>query len=551
MNNILEPVKSEAQQPVSSQSSEREAFLDAVLDNLIDGVVVLEREEPMASSSLPTFRVVFANREACSRLGEEHLQSAEQLFERWNTKFGIDLRDLCLRCWTTRENHLLDVHALDDPSHWEKLSLSVLDHRIVVLFSDISQQRRDQHRMVEAKERAERAAMVKSQFLATMSHEIRTPMNGTLGMIELLLDEELTQEQRELAEGAHESTASLLRIINDVLDFSKNENFELKIVEEAFSIRELLSTLEAVFEKRVEGKDVEYLMSIEDDIADVLVGDPGRLQQVLVNLVGNAIKFTPSCGIIYVRVEKIGEDEGAQHIQFSVADSGIGIPKEKLSTIFQPFSQVDPSLSRAYGGTGLGLSISRDLVRAMNGDLTVTSVEGIGSRFRFQLHFPVAQVTALDQKLSDVSHPKEIEESFPTFAPNDVLILVAEDNAVNQKIVTKLLEKYGCRYLLAENGQEAVELFRAHGEEISLVLMDIQMPVMTGIEATRRIRAMSDPPGQEMPILALTAHVLEEDRATFLEAGMNEIIGKPINRQALFEQISRLIERNDQGGASS
>ena len=368
------------------------------------------------------------------------------------------------------------------------------------------------------------ASEMKSTFLANMSHEIRTPINGVMGLASLLEESPLSNEQRSYARSIHSCANNLLAIINDILDLSKAESGKMTLDLAVFDLPQLVEDVMRVLRIAAQEKGLQFMANIAPNVPDTLLGDATRLRQILLNLLGNAVKFT-AAGKVNLNIEMLSCQAGAAQLQFAIHDQGIGVAPNVLPTLFTPFTQADASTTRRFGGTGLGLTICKRLVELMGGDIAARSDEGRGSVFHFRVCLPIRQ-----QCESTVPAPH-----VPTFVGEPLRVLVAEDNAINQLIVRKLLEKEGCIVTVVDNGLAAVRVL--HQQHFGIVFMDCQMPEMDGFEATQLIRKSPDPRVALTPIIALTANAMSGDRERCLDAGMNGYLSKPINPAKLAAEL--------------
>lgn len=398
----------------------------------------------------------------------------------------------------------------------------------VVVFRDMRLQKAAEDELRRAKELAEDAAATKASFLATMSHEIRTPLNGVIGTATLLSDTRLDETQQHYVITLKRSAEVLLSLINDILDFSKMDAGKVQLESTPFSLNVLLHDLDSMFHDQFQQKGLKAYYQLDPQLPEWLLGDEHRLRQVMINLIGNALKFTEQGGV-FIRAQLLEQyDQDQSLIRFSVKDTGIGISPAAQARLFEAFTQADSSTTRQFGGTGLGLTISKKIVELMQGHLQVTSTEGKGSQFFFDI-----RLTKTDCPVTQAPSAAPISQA----DPHDKYLLLVEDNKINQLVAGKFLQKFGYQYDIAENGAQALE--RMQTKAYDAILMDCQMPVLDGFEATKRIRLLEQSSQRHVPIIGLTANALEGDREKCLACGMDDFTTKPIKIDELEAKLKQ------------
>lgn len=406
----------------------------------------------------------------------------------------------------------------------------------IYIMQNITEQKRTHAMLVKAKNAAEQANSAKSLFLANMSHEVRTPMNTIMGMIGLTLDTELSDEQRDNLMTVKNAADVLLTLLNDILDLSRVEAGKVKMENIEIRIENIVKSVCKGLFVLARNKNIRLEWDVDEKVPSVILGDPVRIRQILVNLANNAIKFTFK-GKIMISVKTNSVDNDMCELLFSVKDEGVGIERDKLGTIFEVFTQADDSTTRCFGGSGLGLAICKKLVEIMGGRIWVESEEFKGSTFNFTAKFKIVKKQDVSEALKEESIEDQLLANLPKRKIKQLSILLAEDNIINQKITTRILEKRGWKVKTAVNGKDVLDFLEM--EPFDAILMDAQMPVLDGFEATKIIRKNEEKSGRHIPIIALTARAMAEDRKKCFDCGMDGYVPKPIDRQKLFEAIEQ------------
>ena len=523
-----------AHKRVEAELDQERQLLNALLANTPDNIYFKDREG----------KFIRISRAKAHRLGLNHPADAigkteENFFNEEHAAQSRENEDQLMRTGRSIESVEEQITWPNDTTTWVSTTKAPLRNfvgEVIGTFGisrDITSRKATEEAQREAREAAEAANRAKGDFLAHMSHEIRTPMNAILGLTDLALETELTDVQRDYLETVLISAESLLGVINQILDFSKIDANKVELEIMPFKLHSLLHETIKTLEIRAAEKALQLELTIAHDVPDGVRGDSTRFRQVLVNLIANAIKFTDRGDIeIAVSLEEATESEAV--VAVAVSDPGIGIPEAKIEGIFTEFQQADSSTTRQYGGTGLGLAISAKLVELMGGTISVESNVGSGSVFRFTARFELAT----DEELQELHPDVESHEPVTTQDHRPLSILLAEDGLANQKLVLGIVARMGHEADVANDGCQAVEMYSS--KEYDLVLMDVQMPEMDGLQASQAIRRMEAESGRHVPIIAITAHAMEEDRRRCVAAGMDEYLRKPVRRKELDEAIQRL-----------
>jgi len=396
--------------------------------------------------------------------------------------------------------------------------------KYIEVIIDITSKKKAEIELISAKEEALQLSRAKDMFIGVMSHEIRTPLNAVIGMSHLLLDDNPLESQKENLSILKFSAENLMTLINDVLDFTKIETGNIELEKANVDLRDLMQSITGSMQYKALEKSIFLKYKMEDDVPAIVIGDRARLTQILLNLVSNSVKFTNHGGVT-IDLKVIEQNKDTVRIRFAVSDTGIGIAKNKLNTIFESFKQAEADTTRNYGGTGLGLAISKRLIELHDSRINVDSVLGSGSTFWFTITF---------KKIEDhtINNTNKVEAGL------NINVLVVDDNQINRLLINKVLKKWGATADFAENGQEAIDKLELH-KNFDVVLMDIHMPIMGGLEATGVIRKKADAYFQSLPIIALTASMLSNQMGQIENAGMNDYILKPFDPKTLFDKLSR------------
>lgn len=517
----------ELKREASRLKEQARALLQSIADTSADGIVAGEAMRN-PRGDIADFRTVFSNPASAEILKTFSNEEAD-ISQRFPLFFSPDFFAQCVQVVVTGSRFETEQNTeCITGRRWFRIVVVKLDDGIVVTFSDVTRQKFAVHELREAKDAAEVANRAKTQFLTLMGHEIRTPMNGLLGFASLLENTDLNAEQQDYASTLRLSGEALLRILDDILDYSHMEHESLHVQSRPVAVKELVAQVNQLFVMALGDRKLELVTRIAPDVPDQIMGDDVRLRQILVNLVGNALKFTEE-GFLLIKV-MIEAGTRANKIVFHVVDSGQGISAEMIDRLFKPFSQVDSTFSRRFGGTGLGLSICKRLVETMGGQIGVNTAPGKGSDFYFSLPL----------RTLDFSQPEMPVAVYLPISGASFRILVVDDDAVNRKLIRRMLEKIGADVEVAESGAAAVEYFLS--VSFDLILMDVQMPGMDGLETTMKIRELEVQAGtgQHIPISALTANAGEENRRECLASGMDDFLTKPVTMADLEALIVEL-----------
>ncbi len=531
-----------AQQKIEKDLADSKELFKTVFNNSAAAIMVTDKDEriiawnPFTEKMLGMGREKLFNRPVCELYPKKE----------WDRLRALNVRQKGVvsdieTCVLKNDGDLLAV----------SLSISIVkdvEGKIVGsigIMHDVSLQKKTQKMLMDAKKVAEAASDAKTMFLANMSHEVRTPMNTILGMVDLTLDTDLNPEQRDNLMTVKNAADILLSLLNDILDLSRVEAGKIQLEDIEISVERIVRSVCKTMDILAHNKGLKLQWLIDESVPDLVKGDPVRIRQVLVNLINNAIKFTPK-GKIQVEVKARSLKKKECELLFTVADEGVGIEKGKQDKIFDVFTQEDASITRQFGGTGLGLAICKKLLELMGGRIWVESEKNKGSFFYFTLPCDIVQKDEVPAALQEENIESQLmaqiskkKQEGVSEKKENVHILLAEDNLVNQKMTQRILEKKGWRVTVANNGQEVLDVMQK--EKFDLILMDAQMPVMDGLAATSEIRKKEKDTSDHIPIIALTARAMEGDRKKCMDSGMDGYVSKPIDRAQLYESVQSFL----------
>lgn len=506
-----------------AQEEKQRAFTSTILGKIVDGIITCNKTGQIISVNSSAEHIIGKNESDIKQLELSEILADFETYDEFLSHYYLNL---------AKNENQIEVSILGKGKKRIPCEVSVSQFEMddvssIVLLRDITERKKVEAIIIEEKEKAEKASRAKAEFLSTMSHEIRTPMNSIIGMTNILIQDDFDEETMNLLNTLKFSSEHLLILINDILDFNKIEAGKIDFEHIDFNLKELVENINESHKYRADEKGVKLELAIDPTSPNWVVGDPGRLSQILTNLIGNAVKFTKE-GSVTTRLTPQQQKGNTIEILFEVIDTGIGIAPGKQKLIFESFSQSETYTTRQYGGTGLGLAITKKLIELQNGYLGVSSSPEMGSNFHFSLQFT----------LSDTPDDVVTKPVDRMYASQDELvglkILLVEDNPMNQFVAGKFLNKWACNVTIAENGNEAWEKIQEH--EFDIILMDLQMPDKNGFETTHQIRN-SDQAYKDIPIIALTATAFLEEKNRALKAGMNDFVTKPFNPKELYEKI--------------